>query len=388
MTRRTNRSGLGSGFTLIEVVLAIGLASIVFYLLTSAIEMYLLKLNTSRARVETAQIARAILDRMAADIESARLFAPQPIQGIGPQSGGGVFGGGSSAGNATMNGGADSSTSAPAGGVAGGAVGFSNPVVLQGIAGTSSELQIDVAAPFEWSRALPSPDSPPVVPTAPEEMPHTVRYLVQDGKWLDPGAWAAIGLDEERVGGVAGLYRESVVTAALAPSRAANTSSPSTSATSTAGASTSTTSLMGFPDAVADQIRRDLLAPEAATVKFAYFDGKELRDSWDSVQAGGLPLGIEIRLQLVEIPVSEGEEPDTVDKSRRASGQFRENEIVEFRRFVRLGAVLPARAATPLLMGALGGGPANASAQGEQGNNASGEGQQPNNSGGGNDDAS
>ena len=46
-------------FTLMEIVLAIGLTSVVMYLLMTAVELYMLRVDSSRGRVESAQLALA-----------------------------------------------------------------------------------------------------------------------------------------------------------------------------------------------------------------------------------------------------------------------------------------------------------------------------------------
>jgi prepilin-type N-terminal cleavage/methylation domain-containing protein len=74
------------GFTLIEVVLAIGLSAMVVYLLSTATELYLANVDASRGRVESAQLARTLLDQIAADLAAARAYAPvaAPASGGGP----------------------------------------------------------------------------------------------------------------------------------------------------------------------------------------------------------------------------------------------------------------------------------------------------------------
>ncbi|HYO25116.1 MAG TPA: prepilin-type N-terminal cleavage/methylation domain-containing protein, partial [Lacipirellulaceae bacterium] len=52
-------------FTLFEVVLAIALSAVVVYLLTTATELYMVNIDATRNRVETAQLARTLLDQIA-----------------------------------------------------------------------------------------------------------------------------------------------------------------------------------------------------------------------------------------------------------------------------------------------------------------------------------
>ncbi|HMO86480.1 MAG TPA: hypothetical protein PKC18_16335, partial [Lacipirellulaceae bacterium] len=129
MTPRLTHCPAGrAGFTLFEVVLAIGLSAMVVYLLTTAMELYLVNVDASRGRVESAQLARTLLDQMAADLLAAR-GAPPPAAGSGagmgqsqaPGATGGATGGAS--GPAGDGGGFATSGSAPSGGAPPGGAG-------------------------------------------------------------------------------------------------------------------------------------------------------------------------------------------------------------------------------------------------------------------------
>ncbi|MCC6494609.1 MAG: prepilin-type N-terminal cleavage/methylation domain-containing protein, partial [Pirellulales bacterium] len=74
------RTSLGRprAFTLIEVVLAVALSTVVIYLLTTAVQLYLLRVDSGRSRVESAQLARTLLDRIAADLAATRITAQLP----------------------------------------------------------------------------------------------------------------------------------------------------------------------------------------------------------------------------------------------------------------------------------------------------------------------
>ncbi|MEM9186001.1 MAG: hypothetical protein AAGB00_05830 [Planctomycetota bacterium] len=66
-----------AGFTLIEVVLAIGLSTALLALLTWAFNSYLLRVDSSRAAVENAQLARGVLRLMATDLRAAATLFEQ-----------------------------------------------------------------------------------------------------------------------------------------------------------------------------------------------------------------------------------------------------------------------------------------------------------------------
>ncbi len=70
LPRPLNLRRVDRGFTLIEVVLALGLSLLLMAALLSAIELYRQVSTTGRSDVERAQLARAILTRIETDIRS------------------------------------------------------------------------------------------------------------------------------------------------------------------------------------------------------------------------------------------------------------------------------------------------------------------------------
>jgi hypothetical protein len=330
-----------------EIVLAIGLTSVVMYLLMTAIELYLIRVDSSRSRVESAQLARAILDQMAADITATRLHAPQPGgmggggggfsagQGGGPGAGGGLNGGASQnngnddggAGGGGGGGGGQGGSSAGPGGAGGGGAGggssLSTPTSVQGIFGTLQELRIDRSAYPNWARAARevSPEEPATI----ADMPVSVRYYLADGDRQTSQQLALQGVsDEPTAENHAGLYREIHTTAALE-----DTTDPLARPTQREGG------------------RLELLAPEVVKMEISYFDGTQLVEEWDSFEESALPAGIEIRLTIYEPSFASLEEEAPV----RTAGQprYRESELVEYRRFVRLPNISPAQPAEPLM---------------------------------------
>lgn len=320
-----------SGFTLMEVVLAIALTSIVMYMLTTAIELFMIRVDSSRSRVESAQLARTLLDQIAADLTATRLYAP----GSGTSGSGGQSSGGQSRGAASGTGGSASQTSssgaqASGGQASGGATGgtSSAPTTLltasnvQGIYGTDEEVRIDRAAYANWQRAAREVD--PLEESTAADMPATVRYYLGDGDYLSSDQAARQGVVEETATNVRGLYRETLPTAALS-----GQTDPLAS------------------DSQSDDAKVELLAPEVVKLSLQYFNGEELVDSWDSFESKGLPLGVEIRLTLHEPRLDD--QPDAEEEARQLAGQFAESELVEYRRFVRILAISPQPAAEALL---------------------------------------
>lgn len=329
-----------AAFTLMEIVLAIALTSVVMYLLMTAIELYMNRVDSSRSRVESAQLARTLLDQMAADLTATRLYAP-PSPAVGG-AGGGLNGGQAGGGDAS-------------GGEAGGVVGENSAssgastssgsmlpsTEVQGIFGTVEQVRIDRAAYSNWQRA--AREVTPEEPATVADMPASVRYYLVEGDRLTAQQLALQGVSEdETTETAAGLYREIYATAALA----------------------------GQSDPLATPTQREdakleYLAPEVVKMEIKYFDGKQLVETWDSIEESALPAGVEIRLTIYEPSFQRTLE---VEEELRQTGQprYRENELVEYRRFVRMPSISPPQAAEALLPVA-----------GEQGENGGQPGGQP-----------
>ncbi|MBA4105527.1 MAG: hypothetical protein C0485_07190 [Pirellula sp.] len=335
-------------FTLMEIVLAIALTSVVMYLLMTAVELYMIRVDSSRGRVESAQLARTILDQMAADLAAMRLDPPAAAAssgasggqqssgqqtGAGQQSGGGNQGGQSqSAGQGQQGAAGGNAGSGGTGGAAGGSGGSASstagsaiaPTTTHGIFGTTEELRIDRAAPPNWARASREVD--PTEPPGAIDLPRTVRYYVNVGTAQSAQEFAqqGVNVEEETAASVSGLYRELVPTAALSED-----ADPLAGPASREGA------------------KLELLAPEVVKLELHYFDGEQLVDEWDVVEDAGLPAGVEILLTIHEPTYGPSDEAD--QPSRLTGPQYKEKDLVVYRRFVRLPKVSPPQPATALL---------------------------------------
>jgi uncharacterized membrane protein YgcG len=333
-----------------EVVLAIALTSVVVYLLTSAIQLYMVRVDSSRSRVESAQLARTILDRIAADLTATRLEAPAVSAGAGGGSGGGSNGGTSGGGNSGQQGGGGNSGQSggqnssllgnsgggsgqqnsgangggSGGGVAGGggiSGGAAASTPIQGLFGTVNTLRIDRSAYGDWQRAARPVD--PQEPASAADLPATVRYFFEQGARQSAEQLAAKGVsDEKRQANVSGLYRQVIPTASLA-AQTDPLAAPSDTVSATP----------------------ELMAPEIVKLEIAYYDGQKALQEWDTSTNQGLPSGVEIILTVYE-PRDDEANPREIHSSDQT---YQENELVEYRRFVRLPYVSPAQPAEALL---------------------------------------
>lgn len=247
----------GAGFTLLEVVLAIGLCGAVMALLATAIDLFLVRVDTSRTQVETAQLARTLLAEIADDLRAARYSV---AASGGPQTTGTESGGEDASGGA---GGATASQSASSSDL--------------GIYGTLTELRIDRAAARSW-RQVTLPAAEVVIAADSHDMPRTVEYFFEEGRVMGSADLAAGGVsDDTNLAGYTGLYRRQTPTAAM---------SSSTSATSGGGALAESQELA------------ELLAPEVVQIAFMYSDGVQWYEEWDSAARQSLPAAVEIKVSL------------------------------------------------------------------------------------------
>jgi len=263
-----------SGFTLLEVLLAIGLTAVVLGLLTTAMQLYLFRVDTSRVHVESAQLARSLLHQIAEDIRATRFS--QTMLGEDASDG------------------EDDSE--------GTEVETLTEGQSTGLVGTATELRLDRAADWNWRRAIRQVDADEN--SAAADVPFSVRYFVRDGQIFSAEKLAAEGVGEDLPENIAGLCRER-----------------------------STTS-----QETVDPEQVELLAPEVFEIKFAYLDGTELVDAWDSDEQGTLPRAVEIRIQMIEKPFEVfHQEP----KSSLDANRVNKKDLVEYRLLVHLPKVQP-----------------------------------------------
>ena len=290
MLKPAFRYRIARGFTLLEVVLAIGLTGTLLGLLATAIDLYLVRVDANRSKVESAQLARTLLNQIADDIRAVRYYSSE-------------------------NGGQGDS-----GGPAGDDTGSSTSTLdtdatgqVLGIFGTATELRIDRAASLNWLRTVREIDPTEATPQA--DMPQTVGYVFNDGDTMLADQLAALGvLSDGSLPGYAGLYRQ-------------QSASPAWVYQSTA-TGVSLSSLV--------QAEPELLAPEVLALAFQYFDGQQLLDSWDTAAQEGLPVGIEISLTMMIEPFEIAQ--SSTDQERKAMLTKSKNTEV-YRMFVRLPRV-------------------------------------------------
>lgn len=291
------RERANGGFTLLEVILSLVLSAMLLAAVAMAIEIYLGQLDVGRTEVEQSQLARALLRRMADDLRSAVAYRPIDYAQLVPDP---ASLAGMDSGSPGESESAESDSTQP-----------SEPESVPGLFGSDSELQLDVSRmphvdPWSQATAVLALDSA----GGPTSEVKTVLYYVADGGDARPAT------DVGQAQRPHGLVRRE-----------------------TDRATTAYAAQQG--NFAALESAGQVLAPEVVAIRFAYFDGSEVTDTWDSTQRDGLPLAVEITL-VVEKPRRRAPRPTSMAEAI-AQAQ-RQGDYLVYRQLVHLPSALPTTA--------------------------------------------
>jgi hypothetical protein len=285
----------------LEVILALALCTLVLVSVGIGVDVYLRSLSKGRTEVEQAQLARALLQRIADDLRSAVAFDPELAEKLGTESGssGGSSEGSSDAssdessgqdeGSGTGGGGSsdesgtdESGTGESGAGTEDGtdssstfgadessdslSAGFAS--LVPGLFGTATELQVDVSRlpridPAQL--ALEAAD-PTLMVSRPSDVKTVTYYVPTDAS---VAAAQAMGTGS----GSVGLVRREMDRAV-----------------------TCYAAQQGLFEDL--EQASEVIAPEVIRIEFSYFDGLQWYDTWDSEAQGGLPMAIRIDIAL------------------------------------------------------------------------------------------
>ncbi len=289
-------------FTLFELILAIALSATLLALIGTAVNLYLLRVDAGRSRVEEAQLARSILAILAADVRATTTYQTQDVSAIARLAAGaakfdvdaidssGTFKGGTlgTPGTTSTTGtsnslGSSSTTSSGGSSSASSADGTeTTQASVPGLNGLVDELLLDVARLPRLDELFPMvPEQASTVATAaaaanlprPSDL-KTVRYFIRQGTAIDPSDLAATALGSpEAQNSVGGLVRQSIDRAVRETAEQAGNSQLLNSG-------------------------QTLLAPEVTQIQFRYFDGTTAYDEWNMQEHNALPTAIEVRIWL------------------------------------------------------------------------------------------
>ncbi len=228
-----NRRG---GFTLVEVVLALGLSTLVVTILAMAIHVQLRASEVGRRGVEEAQLARALLHRIAQDLRGLVRYEPADLSKL----------------VTTTSSSSDTSSD-------------SSDKLAPMLVGTLTRLEVDVSyVPgtdqfLEMSRYVEGSTSA----NRPSDMKTVAWFMAEEaGGMVDLGSQARHGLvrrDLDR-----------------------------------------SVTRWASDQGQLDQLEQGLepIAPEVTAVEFRYYDGTEWLETWDSQEEDGFPLAVEITLMI------------------------------------------------------------------------------------------
>jgi hypothetical protein len=296
-----------SAFTLFEVILALALSATLLALIGTAINLYLVRMDNGRTRVEEAQLARSILSTIAADVRATTVYQTQDISTVqqlassavpfDPDSldAAGEFdasalgdAGGAAAGalgGAGGTAGAGAAGESASGGTSMGGTQTTTTTMAPGLNGLIKELMLDVARLprlNELFPAMPQQASSLTAASAAANQPRpsdlkSVRYFLRQGTAIDPSDAAASALSPQSQA-VGGLVRQTIDRAIRDVAEQSANSQLLNSG-------------------------QVLLAPEVTDVQFIYFDGTTAVDQWDMQQMGSLPTAVDVRIWIAPDPI-------------------------------------------------------------------------------------
>ncbi len=290
------------GFSLLEVVLSLGLAAFLFAALWASTDVYLRSVEAGRAETENAQLARALLRQIADDLRSTVVFSPADLSaiedftsGAGLESilpsellegGDGEIPEGSEVEEGPPDDGNQGEIEPPEGydpndpqaeldplaaGLdalqAGELADSLTPAELPGLVGTSFQMQIDISR-------LPRLDQYQAVTASPDA---AIRDTASDVKtvayFVIPASHSAGSTGRASSGRAPGLYRREIDRAV-----------------------TLWASEQGQGNALAETA--EPLAPEVTGLQFRYFNGEQWFTQWDSTSQGGPPVAVEVAMAI------------------------------------------------------------------------------------------
>ena len=268
MKRLSATSGgrTSAGFTLIEVLVAVGTALMLLTAVYAAIDMHWRYENAGQLEMKRGQVARAVFARLSTDIRSVQYMASDPETAVLDDS---------EESEDTEDDEADDSEAANSSDL--------SQLNSLGVIGTATRLTLHVNKPVPPRRFSVSDEDDDSLFIESEQ--RSVTWFLADlsggelegiaaARFSDDPAIIAAGLIDDQADGPLGLGRADV-------DRLAGTiSAPSDTDILIAEAA-------------------EFLAPEVVSLTFRYFDGVDWVEEWDSDLQGAVPTAIEITLGFV-----------------------------------------------------------------------------------------
>jgi hypothetical protein len=259
---RARRTAGRSAYTLLEVILALALTTVILGLVGMAMHIHLSVADKSRGQVEEAQLARTLLQHIAEDLRNSIPFSPTASSSSAQPSGGT-----SSSGSGSLTG--SSASILPGSQAASGSstTSDSGTMIPSGIYGTAQCLQMDTSRRVR-PVGMPKPISGDTANYIPLSDVKTVTYSLGD-----PGAATPSEQGGASSAAQSGLYRREVDRMVYVSAMQQGQADILTQATAS-------------------------LAPEVVNVQFTYYDGTTTYDQWDSNTEGKLPIAIKVAIMI------------------------------------------------------------------------------------------
>ena len=257
------------GFTLLELLLALGLSVLLLSAIGMAIDLHLRLLQSGRAEVEQAQLARAVLRKIADDLRSAVQYQ-STTKGASSSNGGSTTTADSIDGTGGFTDGMMDDSSADR---TSNLVDAESLPTVPGIYGNDRQLQVDTSR-------LPRLDQLRSLLSAEEmfgsDRMSDIRNVLYFHSNSSPSVESISPLGQEN-----GLMRRDRDRAEA---------------------------LQSFQqgDTIEASGDEELLAPEVTDIQFRYFDGSEWLDQWDSTEQNGLPVAVEVTVWLPRAKAASG----------------------------------------------------------------------------------
>lgn len=258
---------IAAGFTLIEVILAIGLVTLLMAALYAAMNVYYTTALESYDEVERAQIARAILRDIARDVRSCTFVEQKTVESDDEDD---------------LDGDTTEDTVAPDTSEALG-------TYTNGLFGSETDLVLYVSRPDRDQNYVSAQQVQLATDRSSDMM--IIRYL----------------LVQEGGGGLAGQL-------ASEPD-ASDLSEPVKGLARMAGDQLGLSNAIATADVDMQLMASKLIAPEVGDLKFEYFDGTGYVTEWDSTVQNAMPLAIAVDLTLRTLP-----DPDSSQQPEEQPG--------------------------------------------------------------------
>ncbi len=274
--------GSRSGFTLMELMLAVALSGFIMLAIGMAIDLHLRMLDERRGEIEQAQLARAVLGLMSQDLRNAVRYQEVDTSAVGESFGGEAL---DDLDPEMMGDNEDLSAAAMEAGVDPDAVTgepmdiatTTTPPTIVGVYGNSYQLQVDVSRLpriDQYDRML-SPDAGVKMQDIPSDVKTVAYYLAPDASMIDdPTVDMTTSVEVPTSGGVG--YGRGLVRREL-----------DRSVTNWAIETGDTQRL---------QNSGEVIAPEVVGLQFRYYDGVEWLLEWDTETMERLPIAVEITI--------------------------------------------------------------------------------------------